>query len=543
VSGSLGYDPVAVERLRHETTRAVEALGGLRCGDVAAERADDAVVALRRVLEAHWLATIRTIQHLDPLSGGSSAGRALAVGRAWQRQSAGRTGRFRRWSDARLFEELVRLQHLLPIDDEFRPDVGDPFWTDFAALAHELADRAATRPEVAEQILAGVVDNPLLALAVGFAPFPPSLVASMTIEVLQRTSHIDDVDSRYDAHAAEVLLANLLSHPALVLDVIIDLPALRELIHWPLISNDLVAEFVQTGLLHPHDDPARTDDGLLALEHFVELANQGLFETGFEPPVSSVIASGLASYLPTFVDSLEPGDDVVIRPPHRVTSEEFVDLLGALLHDPAASDVLVAAVRSMAILSQVPGSPFDLSDVGDLGLALTFAAENERLEADLRAAASRAMVHDIALVVGLAAGAIASTRGLGTTVRSMISQLVNRGGDAAASTIGAAETGIEDPAAAVEAVIELTVCETFLADPDRYRDPAVPIDRGMLDDARSIVREIGELVQSGASPAQIDDRLRELQRTIKALGGQGFLEVLDTGSIRDLDRRTSLPDI
>lgn len=545
MSGALSYDPVRIERLRCETLWAAGALLGLRSPDPAADGAAGAIGALHRVLDAHWLPAIATVQRLDPLSGGLRTPTATVDQVRHPNDRGGAPaapGPYDDWSIAELLAEFDRLDRKLPHDDDLRPDLDDPFWIEFAALADELASRVTADPALADEIVAGARANPLLAIAAGCAAFPRPMIQAMAIELLQATSHVDDLESRYAAHAAELLLRSLLPHPDLALGVIVDRVALRELIQWPLIDADLAAEFIDIAMRHPVDDPSRLDDGLTALEHFVAFANQRLFEQGFPPPFSVVIAAGVARYLPTFVDSLEPGDDVALRPPHRVTSEEFIDLIGALLYDPDAAEVLVGAVRSMAILSQLPGSPFDLSDVGDFALALTDGAENERLEAELRAAASRTLVQQLTVVLGFVAGSMAAAQGWSSATRSIVSRIVNGGGDVAERLIRADDTGIGDPSATLESLIELTVCETFLADPDLHRDPTVPLDHAVLSQARAAATEIADLVAAGAPPTLVDDRLRELQRLVKSMGGADHLEALDTGSIRELDRRESEPD-
>lgn len=551
MSGTLGYDPMAVEQLRRETIWALKALLGLGESDAAAAPADRALTTMRNVLEAHWLPAIAAIQHHDPLSGGMIT-RSFPILHLSEQyndhrgdlvdHTTHRSTEYQRLSIVELFGQLELMRNSLPHDDDLRPDLGNPFWIEFEALARELADRVAAQPELADALVARVRSNPLLAIAVGFARFPPPAVQAMAIELLSAASHVDDVESRYDALAAETLLRTLLPHPALVLGVVIDLPALRELIQWPSIDPDLAAEFVRTGMLHPVDDPSRVDDGLTVLEHFVTLANQRLFERGFPQPFPEVIASGVAVYLPEYIASLEAGDNVHLATPEGVTAEEFHDLLGALLYDPIAADVLLGAVRSMAILSLLPNSPFDISDVGDFGMALTYGAENERLEAELRAATSRALVQHLTVAVGFAAGSVAAARGLSSTTRALIGRIVNHGGAAAEGAVRADDTGIGDPSATIEALVELTVCETFLADPDHHRDSSEPIDQHTLHEAHTALAQVGELVATGASPAVVENRLSELQAMIKTMGGEKFLEVLDTGSIHDLDRHDSNPD-
>lgn len=544
MSGALGYDSTAVEQLRRETIWAVESLLGLVDSEAAAASADGALATMRNVLDAHWLPAITAIQHHDPLSGGmiTRSFPILHFGDLVNDTIHESAERLQRLSTVQLLGQLELMNNSLPHDEDLRPDLDDPFWIEFEALARELSARIATQPELADALVSGVRANPLLGIAVGFAPFPPPVVQAMTIEVLQATSHVDDLESRYDALAAETLLRNLMPYPDLVLGVVIDLPAVRELIQWPLIDPDLAADFVRIGMLHPVDDPSRIDDGLTALEHFVTLANQRLFEQGFPQPFPEVIASGFAVYLPEYIASLEAGDNVHLATPEGVTAEEFHDLLGALLYDPIAADVLLGAVRSMAILSLLPNSAFDISDVGDFGMALTHGAENERLEAELRAATSRALVQHLTVAVGFVAGSVAAARGLSSTTRAIIGRIVNHGGATAERSVRAGDTGIADPSATIEALVELTVCETFLADPDHHRNSSEPIDQQTLHEAHVAVAEIGELVATGASPAVVENHLSELQEMIKTMGGEEFLQVLDTGSIHDLDRHESNPD-
>lgn len=535
---------MAVAQLRRETIWAVEALLGLSDSDAAADPASSAITTMRNVLDAHWLPTIAAIQHHDPLSGGmiTRSFPILHVGYLVNDTIHESAERLQRLSTVQLLGQLELMSKSLPHDEDLRPDLDDPFWIEFEALARELSARVAAQPELADALVTGVRANPLLAIAVDFAPFPPPVVQAMTVELLQATSHIDDLESRYDALAAETLLRNLMPYPDLVLGVVIDLPALRELIQWPLIDPDLAADFVRIGMLHPLDDPDRIDDGLTALEHFVTLANQRLFEQGFPLPFPEVIASGVAVYLPEYIASLEAGDNVHLATPEGVTAEEFHDLLGALLYDPTAADVLLGAVRSMAILSQLPDSPFDLSDVGDFGMALTYGAENERLEAELRAATSRALVQHLTVAVGFAAGSVAAARGLSSTTRAIVGRIVNGAGGVADRSVRADDNGIADPSATIEALVELTVCETFLADPGHHRNSSAPLDEHTLSEAHAAVAEIGELVATGASPAVVENHLSELQQMIKTMGGEEFLEVLDTGSIHDLDRHEANPD-
>lgn len=554
MTGSLAYDPAAIERLRRETAWAAGALRGLQMNDPAADAAQSAIVGLRRVLEDQWMPAIITVQRHDPLSGGLVAPTLDALRPptestvpallTWAHQHVAdqHVADLAALTDAELLDAFALSADELPHDTEHLPDIDDPFWIEFEVLAAELARRVASHPELADEMIDRVTSNPLLAIAVGFAPFPTEVVQAMAIEALQLTSHIDDVESRYDALATETLLRDLLPHPDLVLGVVTDFAALRELIHWPFIDADLAAEFVRVGMLHPVDEPDRLGDGLRLLEHFVTLANERRFEQGFPPPFAEIMATGVTTYLPTYVESLETGDSVALRPPHRVTSEEFIDLLGALLYDPEAAAVLVGAVRSMAVLAMLPGTSFDLADVGDYALKIVRGAENERLEAEMRAASSRALIEGATVVIGLATASITAAKGLSATTRALIGRIVNGAGAGIGERVRAADTGIDDPSATLEALFELALCETFLADPEHHNDQKSPVNQATVRAARASLERIGELLAGNASWNTIDDELRNLQSLVKSTGGKTLLSALDAGSIRALDRDESEVD-
>ena len=559
MSGTLGYDLERVVELRTQTIRAIAALDDLRSDDPAADAVDDLVAHLHRVLDDHWMTAVTEIIRSDPLAGPIvalptmqvAARRLLGPSCALPPTAAGSSVRApgdpglspARWSDDELMAELDVVATVLPYDDEFRPDFTDDLWETFGVLADEIARRAHD-PAFADLLLARFPADPLVGLVARFAALPPGVVVALLSTTLESTSHVDDLASRYDAAAADALLASLIDEPAAALDLLGDRDRVHELLVWPLLDADTVAEVLLTGLLVPGADPSRLGDGHEVLRHLVAHANGTYVDRSrLSSPIATAMAAGLALYLPDFIASMEPGDQVNLRGVDDKnvgaplgSSEEVLDLLGSILRDPNGAATLFAALGTAAGDVARGTANYDLADVGDFALALAAAAENERVEDEMHDAAVNSIIARAAVVVGLTAGVAVTATGVGPSARSILTGVIRNGANTAADRIADGATREpDDTSGAAEAAIEFAVFEAFLDDPTRYTASPDDLDPERVASARRTLDRVRQLVVDGAALATVERELQDVRVDVVALGGADFVAELDRGSIRLLD--------
>ncbi|WP_040492247.1 hypothetical protein, partial [Ilumatobacter nonamiensis] len=387
-----GYEPHRVAALGDRTTAALDSLAGIGSTDPAADEAMAAVRRIRHALEDRILPAVRAIESTDPL--------ARPARRA--NHSPGGLGtwlanliavRYRAMTDEELLAEFVRLEFDAPYDDEFQPDMGDPFWVRFEALAHELAMRAADDAGFVDELVVASSRSFLVPMAVGFATFDPRLVARMLEEATRSPSAMVDLRSNYQARGAEVMLTFLTQHPDHALRVL-DESMLKELIEWPTLDGAVVGRFLSSAMQLPFRDRTRLPEAHGVLRDLVALSNRRLHDTGFPPHLSPEIARIVVQYVPFFTTSLGGYADVHLKDFdfHDVGMElgtypEVLDLFGALMRDPTSLDILLASIPGLAVIGAGDNGPLGIgpSDVADYVDTLGKAARNEQIEEQIRA--------------------------------------------------------------------------------------------------------------------------------------------------------------
>lgn len=387
-----GYDPHRIAELAARTEAALDALADITSTDPAADGAMTAADRLRRVLETGLLPAVRAIAAADPLVRGARGARPPSGGIDGMFASL-LARRYHAMTDDQLFDVLVRLELDAPFDAAFRPDMQHAFWLGFAALAGELAARAATDERFADLLVDRSSHSFLVPMAVEFAAFDPVLVGRMLREVTRTPSAIDDLRSRYQARGAEALMTALAGHPREALDAL-DADMVQQLVEWPLVDHGVVATFLHTAMELPFDEPTRLTDAYGVLRQFVVLANERRHDAGFPPALSPAITRIVVQYVPFFATSLGGYADVHLKDFEfrdigmRLGSyPEVLDLFGALVRDRASLDIVLASIPGLALIGSGDHGPLGIGpdDVADWVDTIGKAAENERIEEQIKA--------------------------------------------------------------------------------------------------------------------------------------------------------------
>ena len=546
MTGRVGYDLERVRRLRWESVRACARLDQLRSPDPIADDATLSIGRLREIIEHGWLPTIDAVVDVDPLGGAWTGLSGWATGTITGVEHGDTGSPWRDASRSELLAELERLDVALPWSAPGFPDLDRLLDSPFTELADEIARRSADDPTLAGELVDRFASTPIVGLVPLVASYPAGLAADLIAAGLERTSYVDDLPTRTHAAAIAALLDSLTVHPDVVLDLL-DRAVLTELVRWPFLPPELVADVVLTGLLLPAHRPDRLADGQSVLRHLVHIANDPFVDrTTLPGPLAAALAAGTSAYLPTFVSSLEPGDPVNLKD-HEGRNlgeplgeyEAVLDYLGLLLRDPEAADILIATLRPLTAEAIRESGHVDLTDVGDFALALAHAAENERAEDRLHAAAVRSLVEQVTVAVGVVTGVGAATVRFGPTARALLAQVVRRSGDTVAGSVGTdSGSGVTiDAAAAGEVMIEIGVYETFLTDPHRFVDQVGdgPLDEAALDAAREAMAVVHEMAADGAGIDGLERALQDVHVEIVRAGGRGLVDALDTGAIAELD--------
>ena len=535
-----GYDPDRVAELEFAARSALEHLDRIVSADPAASAALDATRRLGAVLSAALAPAIASLRVSDPL-GRAAPRRAGVAGLDWYAdwvRSTIETAR-RTNGDDELLAELERLELDVPYDDEFQPDLADPFWHDFRGLAIELAVRAEADEGFAQRLVDRAAGSFLIPIAVRFARFDPEVVAGMLREVARSPSAVDDLLSAYQAFGADCVLSTLIEFPAVALEVLATSGSalLKELIEWPFLDPDVVDGFLDAAMSVPFSHESRLGDAHAVLQHLVTLANRKLHETGFPDPISPTIAKIVVQYLPFFVTSLNGHGDVHLKDFDfrdagvRLGSyEEVLDLFGALLRDPASLDIVLASVPGIALIGAGDNGPLGITpdDMADLVAAINRAALNEQLEERLKTARAE---RNARLAIDIVFGAFELVR--------LVTGPVN---------IGGTEVPLDLLKRGTVAIVDWAITDTDLALDDvanlTFLLVVFGLSIGVLrsrserdEDAEDIVREIEERTAAGATVDDLEGLINDLGRVARGLDDTGVLDVLDDPRVRppDLD--------
>lgn len=546
-----GYEPGRVAALDGHVRRALEALDSIASSDVDADPAIAAASRLRTVLTTTVLPAVQAIQATDPLarSGDGTTDSTSAWYAAWLR-SVVATGHAD-LSDDELIARLEQLEFDLPYDEDFEPAMDHPFWEGFEQLAIELSVRSSTDQNFADRLVDQASEVLLVPIAVGFARFDPDIVARMLTHVSVIPSAMVDLRSNYQAYGADLMIEFLTDHPHAALDALSQASSpLRELMRWPTLDHAVLGGMLSAAMDVPFEAPDRLDDAFTVLLELVSLANGGLGASAFPPSLSSTLARVTVQYLPFFVTSLAGFSDVHLKGfDHHDTGRrlgtypEVLDFVGALMRNPAALDILLAAVPLVAVVGAGDNGPLGITpdDVADFVDTLDKASANEQFEEQLKAARDErnALVAvDIAFeALELASSALGPMRVAGVDIPVT---LLRQGAHAVVEwTIAENDLGLDDVGLSAFVLVTLglgvSVLRTQHADrrgPSRQRsgdDETVALAERVLDD-------IARLLENGASIEQVKGRIDDFGRLVRDIDDDGIMAIVD-------DPRVLPPDL
>ena len=450
------YDPARVRQLSLRTVIAVDALSMISSPDPAAADAIRTVRLLRRNLEDLWMPLLRQIETSRAMiawTGSAAAAATELVGSGrelivdWIDEHAHvpaddeLAAQLRSMTDD---EFLVRLALIgdegLPFDGRNGLDLDDQRWVAaFPIIATEMAHRVIRDPTFAARLVNVANDNPAIGLAIRYAEFPTPFVRDVAIAMLQRTSRIDDFETRSEATAANVALEALADEPSACLAVLLDQPALGELASWSFLDQDVVARVVQSGLYSAVDqDPSLLHDGYRVIGALTELAN-GSLGHGFGPGMAHGVATSMVGYVDTLGRSIDKEDGGQVRVTtlgeHGFTIElgayeEVRNLFGAIARDvnaQAALGVVLGAYMNTVVADLgtdiVVRSGVDhVAQFADLiGDAVTA----EQAEMIATAAAETAQNGTLVGLIGFGSGNVLARIGAGPLVGFVAAQVVS----------------------------------------------------------------------------------------------------------------------
>ena len=533
----LGYEPGRIGALQRETRRSLASLDLIRSSDAACQTAMLTLDRLRGVLSSTVLPAVTAIAARDPLAASRRGRRSIErVDASWYGDwlhGMVETA-YREMTDDELLAELVRLEGEVPYDDDFQPDMDDPFWDDFDGLATELAVRAQTDADLARALVENAAAMVLIPFAVEFAGFEPELVAAMLVEVMQRPSAVVDLRSNYQARGAEILMTTLIAVPHFALDVLAapgrdgrpDWTVVKELIEWPLVDPLFVVALLDAAMAVPFGDPDRLSDAYVVLQHLTELANRRLHESGFPPHVSPVIAQIVVQYLPFFATSLRPGSHVSLKDfelgDHGMTLgryEAVIDLFGALMRDSESLRIMLGSIAILGTIAAGADHPLDVDtdDLADFVEALDRAARNEQIEEQLREADAErvgAVVIDVlANVARFVSAVLVPAGGHGTDeaidwAQDGMQALVRW-------SVSATDLDLDDITAISFLLVAFGVSVGVLRHRDADDDDAD--DRDLVDTANELVERIEQRLAEGAPIDEVDGLIDDLSRVVDAL--------------------------
>ena len=569
-----GYEPTRINNLTQQSRWAVGALDEIHSTDPAAVDAMSAIAGLKSVIAHGVIPATTKVAIIDPLGGAVTGGQATMATMAttdyyytpWDAMSGlldwpPDTGHYSDMTDDELFDELLDLQlEGLPANEDFSPDMDDPFWTEFEPLAAELAWRARVDDSFADRLAQNASELVLIPIAADFADFEPTVVANMVIDVFERPQWQPNIDNNFRAYGAELLLTFLAGHPDVALETLADpvddrgevVELLEQMLRWPLLDQAVVAGFLDSAMAAPFAPPQRDD--LLeaagkALQDLVVLANGDSFPNGFRSEISPTLAKVVSQYLPFFVTSIELDINVFLKDFDLQdlgiklgTHEEIVDLFGVLMRDPLSMIVLQQNILTLTALSSETGGPLDvkLEDIANYSLLLRQAAENEQLEEAMEAANDRRIAN---LAIDLTFGAIALiTTALGPITAGGVGvpiDVIESSARAFAKwATTATDLGLDDVATITALLTIIGIAGAVIRSHDgEDGDEEDEEDEEALekiDHASNLLQDIEESLASGAPIDEIEGKVRDLGRMVSEID-------VDAEVLLD-DRRVASPE-
>lgn len=538
-----GYEPSRITNLTRHSHWAIGALDGIHSTDPAATEAMTAVARLKAVIANGVIPATTTVGIIDPL--GSSTGVAgLGVLDEWMDQVfPSEPTHFEDWSDDELFETVKeQAKWITGLDPEKNPD--HYFWNDdLPRLATEFRRRTADDPDFTQRMIEEADENPLIGFIVAQGGFSDDVLGGVTIATATGGSTAFE-SGGVRALAINALLVELDQRNEVAIVVLADPAAFEQLFTWnehdhttrPIDQTRL--EIVLADVLdEPFENVLTLDDVHLVIANVVDLADHKFFDTGFPPSLAMTVATGIISYLPYIIGSLNEEEGVRIRDfdgDRAViigTDAEVADLFGNLLRKPATRVSLMETIVALTITADPDSDFYGLDDVQKYIEILLDATQIEQIEEEIQAATARDhwnLTIDIVFGLidkGLEAGGkkFEAARGQMTWFKEGARWLVDQ--------IDADEIGLDDVNRSIRIMFSIGVAMAFLAsfkpdDEDEEDDVA---------DAKATLAEINEMFADATSRGTTIDlstlsgMVRDLEDDIKQLDEDVFVPIEEVG--------------
>ncbi len=531
-----GYEPGRIVDLDDRTRQALDSLVEITSDDPDAAGAVDAVARLRNVLEHDILAATGSIIAVDPLTTAGivarpGGGDVFSRWRDAMRQILGGT-QWSEFDDTTLTTMLaIALTELAEAPGLVRSD--DPFWSDvFPSLVAEFEHRAATDAGFAAMMIEEARTNPLVGSIVAAGTFDDDVVTGVLNSLVDHDDAGIEVDMYFRQPIVDLLEAAA-ADPVLALDVLVFDGLTGKLFAWNRdgvsggeIPESLLADVVSVAFGLPFTNRDRLDDAYEVWADFVVLANGDAYPDGFSPEVSAALGASFTSYLPFVISSFGDGPNFWVKDfdDARITvigtEEAVLDLVGALLRDPASRELLLTGITVLSITAT--SDTFDLDEVTNYVDALIKAAEDERIEEQIKAQRDRDEWNTtIDTVSGLLDRAFGAAGEKFASARQALGWIAE-GARWLVDLIDADETGIGEVRALAYMLFAIGLSSAFLQ--DRDDDPTT-------DRAKNLLERIQRGLRNGDRPDDLEGLIKDLRDEVEDLGGQEFLAGLDHPNI------------
>ena len=410
-----GYDPARVRALSQHTAAAIDQLRSIRSDDPAANDAMRTIRLTRRNLEDLWMPTLLQIVRSDALV-------------SWTDHTLGSWTAMSPLTDEALLGYVTWAEPL-------QPDMADLGALDLDVLARELAFRVARDPEFADRLLALAPTTTLVGNLTGRADFPPTFLADVVTAMMWPHGPQATVDLDGYATSLSNVMAALLHHPAVCLDLLLDPAVVYGIASWERLDGDVVREFTLAGLYDAvAADPGRLADGYRVIASLTTIAN-GPLDDGLNAGMAVGIAGSMAGYIPTLAPALAfeaNASSVVMVDSVEIdlgTYDELVGLFGVVLRDRSAQAVIGSvmseyATQTVGDLGAGVGMLTGVEHVADFADLLVDATRAEQSTLMAEAAAEEGRRRQLGGALGFGLSAIASVFGGGPAVRSVVSAAV-----------------------------------------------------------------------------------------------------------------------
>lgn len=539
---NLGYSPTRVRLLNRAAHRAADTLGALACTDPAAQDALMAVALTRHNLEVTWIPLLDRIEASDAMRSWHTSGHGLGVeGPAWHELPT-EPSRFSELTDETLLELLRQIDDAVPVDRYGSPQLRDVFGDDREALVATISRRLYEGGSFASELIAALPTSPVIAL----------LLADGAVPVVHRTSALrvilTDVwwDAGYEMDklgaAANALMTSLIYEPDAALATLGDPAIQRVLAEWPALDQEIVGDFVHSGLVGGvRSDPQVHARGVAVLIDLVALANTTPFDhQGFGDGLSRGVAASIGAYAPSFIDSIRiPTSAVHARSTGPDGSfdvtlgsyEEVVDLFGSVIRNsPVAQGLLGSELANLTRAAVEAGedipSSIRIDTVAEFAELIRDAAANESAENMIAASARRSALLDTAAVVGFGVSAVLAVGGAsGALTRVVIERGIADLTDHEARQTGDQTVGTPNYASATHDTIVVSVTRQLANDPGLRRDLGIDSSNSGWEQLGEKLSTLDELARDGEDrPAVADRLLREVESRMRDLGAGSHLD-------------------